>query len=1178
MTIKSFGKLGGGGRRRYRESLTRRLRLETLEKRQVLVGEMPVEGIQTPEPYQAIEQFYEMLSSPDAQAWHDASSEDSAALLSNVDQAIVAATSTLSSLESSGASTGQSAGSAAGGDGSSSLGGSIASFDSSQWEPLGATWLGGDATPPDHQEPLTESDVPTLSTDHFMAILSGRGIVQMLQPNDAAGDEDHEYFGGDADEDADKADQPKLELPSIQWPQLQVASHDGSLDDFQPELTTSFSTLDLHGDFDEHSLANPNLLAEGTHFAHRITLQYHSADSWSYTERLVMVFNHSSSHSDSGSIGDEGEGDEDDSEGDDEVAGGYSGVTTAGDDADADAGDDDTADDDDAEAAAPGGWSTTASLARRGFLFVTFTASRGIASPAAAGTAWSIDISTRDSIQFDASASGSIGDVPDEDDEESDGDSDGESGEGDSGEGAGGAGSGDASGSATDRTSDPDSDSPTDAPDRPAAAPRSHFQWGINVGMNGFVGGSLNVSSTPSFVAVLAADGTTSDVVQRAVTAGGGYDLGGGSQFGSSASGASRSGNLMLEDDWPIRARIAAGDTTSGAELLPPVGTGHSASMSMSDTSGGSSRITGGWNLMAVMRANAPQSMAGAAFAAMAADTSGSGQANHTFTWHERGSESDESGTSNWSGLLTSGWSNFGSGTVDVSGRVDTAISLGEDGQIVLDASGDKAKITDSAEAGGSNFLVAHFTSSSDRTIDQITNHQASDGRPYAMRSINHLTSSNSLYYQSFTAGDSTSGSLAEALGDAPATAGANIKWDGNGSERLKLTSTDTYDSRRLEWFADEEPTQNYHSVGGHDFLLILKTQYTDEGDLVGTAVEDVASWSGSASRTDDASADYEANRWGDHFEMIRDANGDWAAVVYDATDPRRATFSRAASQSSVFNPVTGEFDGSSSVSGDSEVTVTGHEINEAPAEKNRFERNLETIFVDAGSSFTPPADEEDVSSEYDDTDYPGNTDPPGSVWGAAASGFVSGFFSRKNASTAIGLIPVVGTIQSAVELATGYDFIAGEEADRRAAMLGLVPGGKGVVNGAKGIIKAAAPLARQTTILGSAAGAANALRKTAPVRVTGQALADMRKAFAAAKPQAWMDEAAANASKYTAAQLERMKKGLAPLGDDGFPMEIHHMVPLAEGGTNAFSNFQFLTRTLHRLGPNYKLNHPNLP
>jgi hypothetical protein len=87
-----------------------------------------------------------------------------------------------------------------------------------------------------------------------------------------------------------------------------------------------------------------------------------------------------------------------------------------------------------------------------------------------------------------------------------------------------------------------------------------------------------------------------------------------------------------------------------------------------------------------------------------------------------------------------------------------------------------------------------------------------------------------------------------------------------------------------------------------------------------------------------------------------------------------------------------------------------------------------------------------------------------------------------------------------------------------------------------------------------------------------------MRKAFAKAKPQAWMDEAAANASKYTSGQLERMKKGLAPLGDDGFPMEIHHRIPIAEGGSNAFSNFEFLTQTLHRRGPNYKINHPNLP
>lgn len=52
------------------------------------------------------------------------------------------------------------------------------------------------------------------------------------------------------------------------------------------------------------------------------------------------------------------------------------------------------------------------------------------------------------------------------------------------------------------------------------------------------------------------------------------------------------------------------------------------------------------------------------------------------------------------------------------------------------------------------------------------------------------------------------------------------------------------------------------------------------------------------------------------------------------------------------------------------------------------------------------------------------------------------------------------------------------------------------------------------------------------------------------------MDQAAAIAAKYTEAQLERMKEGLAALSEDGFPMEIHLIVPLAEGGTNVFSNF----------------------
>jgi RHS repeat-associated protein len=57
------------------------------------------------------------------------------------------------------------------------------------------------------------------------------------------------------------------------------------------------------------------------------------------------------------------------------------------------------------------------------------------------------------------------------------------------------------------------------------------------------------------------------------------------------------------------------------------------------------------------------------------------------------------------------------------------------------------------------------------------------------------------------------------------------------------------------------------------------------------------------------------------------------------------------------------------------------------------------------------------------------------------------GFFS-----VALDFVPVVGTIKSAVELATGYDYIAGESVNRGAAGVGLaaslIPGGKAVAKG----------------------------------------------------------------------------------------------------------------------------------
>ncbi len=70
----------------------------------------------------------------------------------------------------------------------------------------------------------------------------------------------------------------------------------------------------------------------------------------------------------------------------------------------------------------------------------------------------------------------------------------------------------------------------------------------------------------------------------------------------------------------------------------------------------------------------------------------------------------------------------------------------------------------------------------------------------------------------------------------------------------------------------------------------------------------------------------------------------------------------------------------------------------------------------------------------------------------------------------------------------------------------------------------------------GGTPGAAN--------RITGEDLASARREFERVKPQTWKDEAAANPQNYTPEQLARMKNGQAPIGNDGFSMEIHHKIP----------------------------------
>ena len=83
-----------------------------------------------------------------------------------------------------------------------------------------------------------------------------------------------------------------------------------------------------------------------------------------------------------------------------------------------------------------------------------------------------------------------------------------------------------------------------------------------------------------------------------------------------------------------------------------------------------------------------------------------------------------------------------------------------------------------------------------------------------------------------------------------------------------------------------------------------------------------------------------------------------------------------------------------------------------------------------------------------------------------------------------------------------------------------------------------------------------------------GDSAAELRRVFNnSVRPTYWKAAAADDAEAWSPSNLARMEKGQAPIGADGYPMELHHKIPLSEGGTNDFSNLEPMTRTDHRLG-----------
>ena len=189
----------------------------------------------------------------------------------------------------------------------------------------------------------------------------------------------------------------------------------------------------------------------------------------------------------------------------------------------------------------------------------------------------------------------------------------------------------------------------------------------------------------------------------------------------------------------------------------------------------------------------------------------------------------------------------------------------------------------------------------------------------------------------------------------------------------------------------------------------------------------------------------------------------------------------------------------------------------------------------------------------------------------------------------------VLGLLYAATEVAsTGYDAYTLYETiqdpkstrvDVGLAAVGLglgtaLPGpGSAYVTGVKSLLRKAGDYVKKAFPggKGNVKGLEYSFKGNYP-RITGSDLKSMRMEFNRMRPEFWKNEAKANPRKYSQENLDRMSQGKAPLGSDGNPMELHHRIPLAEGGKNSFEHLQPMTRTDHRMGGNYKANHPGLP
>ncbi len=184
---------------------------------------------------------------------------------------------------------------------------------------------------------------------------------------------------GEGDEEA----APEFAIPEINIPRLELSSALGGPDNFMPVVQRTSTSTKTHGSFTSNSLDAPDLQADGTNWVHFVTRNWTSSEQWSFTERLVFVFNVEQNVQDSGDLDELNDGGTEDEDGSE------TGLAESG------------------------NWTSNVGVTRAGYFILTFSASRGISTPSHLGVVWSLNVSYRDGISVSASLNGASTFAPD---------------------------------------------------------------------------------------------------------------------------------------------------------------------------------------------------------------------------------------------------------------------------------------------------------------------------------------------------------------------------------------------------------------------------------------------------------------------------------------------------------------------------------------------------------------------------------------------------------------------------------------------------------------------------------------------------------------------------------------------------------------------------------------------